>query len=79
MIGRIWHGWTTPADADAYGSLLQREIFVGIQNREIPGYRGIQLFRRDLDGEVDLSRSCGSTRSRPFAPSPARTVRWLFP
>ena len=54
MIGRIWHGWTTPANADAYESLLQREIFVGIQDREIPGYRGIQLFRRDLDGEVEF-------------------------
>lgn len=54
MIGRIWHGWTTPANADAYESLLKSEIFVGIQGREIPGYRGIHLFRRDLDGEVEF-------------------------
>jgi heme-degrading monooxygenase HmoA len=54
MISRIWHGWTTPANADAYESLLKSEIFVGIQGREIPGYQGIHLFRRDLDGEVEF-------------------------
>ena len=54
MIGRIWHGWTTPANADAYESLLKSEIFLGIQNRRIPGYRGIQLFRRNLNDEVEF-------------------------
>lgn len=54
MIGRIWHGWTTPANADAYESLLKIEIFVGIQERKIPGYREIQLFRRDLVDEVEF-------------------------
>lgn len=54
MISRLWHGWTTPENADTYESLLKSEIFLGIQNREIPGYRGIQLFRRDLGGEVEF-------------------------
>ncbi len=54
MIGRIWHGWTTPANADAYEALLKSEIFVGIKDREIPGYRGIQLFRRDAGDEVEF-------------------------
>ncbi len=54
MISRIWHGWTTPANADAYEALLKDEIFVGIANREIPGYRGIQLLRRDVGGEVEF-------------------------
>ena len=49
MISRVWHGWTEPANADAYESLLKSEIFVEIQNRQISGYRGIQLFRRNLD------------------------------
>jgi antibiotic biosynthesis monooxygenase (ABM) superfamily enzyme len=48
MISRIWHGWTTPANADAYEALLREEIFAGIAGRQIPGYRGIQLLRRDL-------------------------------
>ncbi len=54
MISRIWHGWTTPANADTYEALLKSEIFVGIQGRQIPGYRGIQLFRRDLGTEVEF-------------------------
>jgi len=52
MIGRIWHGWTTPSNADAYESLLKSEIFIGIHDRHIEGYRGIQLFRRTLGNEV---------------------------
>ena len=54
MISRIWHGWTVPANADAYESLLKSEIFVGIQNRQISGYRGIQLLRRDVEDEVEF-------------------------
>ena len=54
MISRIWHGWTTAANADAYESLLKSEIFIGIQNRQIAGYRGIQLFRRSLNEEVEF-------------------------
>ena len=54
MISRIWHGWTTPANADAYETLLKNEIFIGIQNRQIAGYRGIQLLRRDLGDEVEF-------------------------
>ncbi len=54
MISRVWHGWTTTANADAYESLLKSEIFTGIQNRQISGYRGIQLLRRNLDDEVEF-------------------------
>jgi heme-degrading monooxygenase HmoA len=54
MISRIWHGWTKPENADAYELLLKSEIFTGIQNREFPGYRGIQLLRRHLGDEVEF-------------------------
>jgi heme-degrading monooxygenase HmoA len=54
MIGRIWHGYTTPQNADAYESLLKEEIFVGIQARAIPGFQQIQLLRRDLGQEVEF-------------------------
>ena len=54
MIGRIWHGWTAPENADAYEALLKSEIFTGIQNRKIVGYRGIQLFRRALEHEAEF-------------------------
>ncbi|HYA49330.1 MAG TPA: hypothetical protein VEG35_06485 [Burkholderiales bacterium] len=54
MIGRIWHGWTTPQNADAYDALLREEIFVGIKGRQIPGFREIQLFRRDVGADVEF-------------------------
>ncbi len=54
MISRVWHGWTAPANADAYEALLKSEIFNGIRDRQIVGYRGIHLFRRNLGDEVEF-------------------------
>ena len=54
MISRIWHGWTVPANADLYENLLKEEIFVGIQNRHIRGFKSIQLLRRELREEVEF-------------------------
>lgn len=54
MISRIWHGWATTDNADKYETLLKEEIFVGIQNRRIRGFRGIQLLRRQVGEEVEF-------------------------
>ena len=54
-IKRIWHGWTTPENADTYENLLQTEIFAGIEAKNIPGYRQIELLRRDLGDEVEFT------------------------
>ncbi len=54
MIGRIWHGWTTPENADTYENLLRTEIFPAIASKNVPGYRGTQLLRRTLDAEVEF-------------------------
>ncbi len=54
MISRIWHGWTTRDNADAYETLLKREVFAGIRGRSISGFQSIQLFRRDLNTEVEF-------------------------
>lgn len=54
MISRIWHGYTNPAKADAYETLLKEEVFGGIRGRNIEGFREIQLFRRDLGAEVEF-------------------------
>jgi heme-degrading monooxygenase HmoA len=54
MISRIWHGWTTPANADKYESLLKEEIFTGIQGRHIRGFKDIQLLRRNAGSEVEF-------------------------
>ncbi len=54
MISRIWHGYTTRENADQYEKLLKQEIFVGINERHIPGFQEIQLFRRNLEEEVEF-------------------------
>jgi heme-degrading monooxygenase HmoA len=54
VISRVWHCWTTPENADVFEILLRGEVFTGIRNRRIAGYRGIQLFRRSLDAEVEF-------------------------
>jgi heme-degrading monooxygenase HmoA len=54
MISRIWHGWATPGNADKYEAMLKEEIFVGIRNRHISGFKGIQLLRRDVGKEVEF-------------------------
>jgi heme-degrading monooxygenase HmoA len=54
MISRIWHGWTSFKNADAYEELLKEEIFTGIQNRKMDGYKGIQLYRRNIESEVEF-------------------------
>ncbi|MEP6512733.1 MAG: antibiotic biosynthesis monooxygenase [Parafilimonas sp.] len=55
MIARIWHGYTTKENADAYENLLKHEIFEGIANKEILGYKGIQLLKRDLENEFEFT------------------------
>ena len=54
MISRIWHGWTSFENADAYESLLKSEIFIGIINRKIAGFKKIQLLRRAINNEVEF-------------------------
>jgi heme-degrading monooxygenase HmoA len=54
MISRIWHGWTTRENADAYEKLLREEIFTGIAERAIRGYQGIHLLRRDIENAVEF-------------------------
>lgn len=54
MILRIWHGYTTPANADVYEGLLKQEIFDGIEAKRMPGFHGIELLRRPLGDEVEF-------------------------
>ena len=54
MIARIWRGWTTLENAAAYHALLQIEILPGIASRQVKGYRGAHLLRRDLESEVEF-------------------------
>jgi antibiotic biosynthesis monooxygenase (ABM) superfamily enzyme len=54
MIARIWHGWTKREDAKVYEQMLLEEIFPGIAARNIPGYRGAELFIRGDGEEVEF-------------------------
>jgi len=54
MIFRIWHGWTSPENADIYENLLKREIFPAIASKNVTGYRGIQLLRRQSNKEIEF-------------------------
>lgn len=55
MIARIWHGYTSIENADAYETLLKEEVFISIEQKLTAGYRGIQLLRRTLDNEVEFT------------------------
>ena len=54
MVARVWHGWTSPADADRYEELLRATIFPGIAEKGVQGYRGIELLRRAAGEEVEF-------------------------
>jgi heme-degrading monooxygenase HmoA len=53
MISRIWHGWTDPANADAYEQMLRSVVLPGIGER-VNGYLGVYLLRRDHEQEVEF-------------------------
>jgi heme-degrading monooxygenase HmoA len=54
MVARIWHGWTTPENADVYENLLKTDIFPHIAAKKVEGYRGIQLLRHPHQDEVEF-------------------------
>ncbi len=90
MIARVWHGWTTRAQADIYEALLRERIFPGIFAKQVPGFLRIELFRRDLDQEVEFmtvmwfaSRNAvtafvGEDHGAAYVPASARRVLVRF-
>ena len=54
MICRLWRGWTTPANADAYEQIVRGEVIPGIEAKRIPGFRHIDLMKRELGDEVEF-------------------------
>jgi len=64
----MWRGWTASENADAYERFLLTELFPAM--REIPGFRGAEVLRRDDDGEVafvTLTRFDSLAAIRAFA------------
>jgi heme-degrading monooxygenase HmoA len=50
VIARIWHGWTSPENADAYEDFLRTKMFPAIHR--VPGYLGGDLLRSDGADEI---------------------------
>ena len=54
MICRLWRGWTSLENADAYERIVRTEVIPGIEARKIPGFRHMDLMKRDLGGEIEF-------------------------
>ena len=54
MICRIWRGWTSFENADAYESIVRGEVIPEIEAMHVPGFRHIDLMRRTLKSEVEF-------------------------
>lgn len=86
MICRLWRGWTTPDNADAYEQIVRGEVIPGIEARRIPGFRHIDLMRRIDGGEVEfltlmwfdsidaVKAFVGDDHEVAHVPEPARAV-----
>jgi len=54
MICRVWRGRATKDNADACGHIVRGEVIPGIEARHIPGFRSIDLVRRDREHDVEF-------------------------
>lgn len=54
MICRVWRGWTARDNADAYERIVRGQVIPGIEARRIPGFRSIDLVRRERDHDVEF-------------------------
>lgn len=54
MICRLWRGWTTKDNADAYERVVRGQVIPGIEARRIPGFRSIDLVRREGADDVEF-------------------------
>jgi uncharacterized protein YdhG (YjbR/CyaY superfamily) len=54
VICRLWRGWTTIGNADAYEAIVRGQVIPGIETMGIAGFRHIDLMRRELGDEVEF-------------------------
>jgi antibiotic biosynthesis monooxygenase (ABM) superfamily enzyme len=88
IITRIWHGWTTPTNADAYEHLLVSHVLPEIHR--VAGYLGAELLRGDRGAEVEfvtitrfdsweaVSRFAGDDLTAAVVPPEARELLSRF-
>lgn len=89
-VKRIWHGWTTPANAQAYEDLLKSFVFPSIEAKRVPGYRSIELLRRKAGDEEEfitimtfddlrsVKAFVGEDYETVYVPEPARAILKRF-
>lgn len=90
MICRIWRGWTTPGNADAYEEAVRGQVIPGIEARAIDGFLHIDLMRRAVGDEVEfqtimwfrdlesIRAFVGEDHSVSYVPAAARAVLARF-
>jgi heme-degrading monooxygenase HmoA len=91
MIQRVWRGWTTAANGPTYQKLLREQVFPGIAAKNVSGYAGITLMRRELpSGEMEfmtimsfdsleaVQAFAGPDYERAYVPEAARQVLSRF-
>ncbi|MEM9104101.1 MAG: antibiotic biosynthesis monooxygenase [Pseudomonadota bacterium] len=90
MIVRIWQGWTSHENADAYEHLLTKEIIPGVLAKKIPGLLEIEVFRRETDDETEfmtkysfdeidsIKMMAGNDPEKSFVPDSAQKVLKRF-
>ena len=54
MICRLWRGWATRENAEVYQQIVHCNVIPEIEARNIPGFRHIDLMKRDLGDEVEF-------------------------
>jgi heme-degrading monooxygenase HmoA len=47
MVARIWNGYTSFKNADAYENFLKTEFMPAVEKKKIPGYRKFHLLRKE--------------------------------
>jgi antibiotic biosynthesis monooxygenase (ABM) superfamily enzyme len=89
-ICRVWHGWTTSGNAEAYQYILLNSVIPGIEARRIQGFRHIDVLRVERGDEVEFTtlmwfdsidsvrNFMGADYARSHVPAEARAVLSRF-
>ena len=90
MIKRVWRGWATNENAGSYFDVLTNQVIPGIEAKNIPGLKGVEVLRKDNDDEVEFMTIItfdsiqnviefqGEEYTRAYIPDAAKSVlkRW---
>ena len=67
-IKRIWHGWTTPNNADAYEAIVQDEVFPAIE---------VLMDAHVVDVTITGVLQHMAARGRPFGTCDVSGMLWV--